>query len=558
MARPKTIPVIDLFAGPGGLCEGFSSVMDETGARRFSVKISIEKEPIAHKTLMLRALFRHFPKGEAPACYYDYVRGKIKREAFLKNSEIQEALAQAEREAKCAELGNTPHETIDEWIREALGPTKDWVLIGGPPCQAYSLAGRSRMRGKDPAKFDNDKRHLLYTEYLRIIQEFEPAVFVMENVKGVLSSKQAGTGIFERILADLADPREGLRYQVRSLVVKGEDLKPADYVIQAEDYGIPQSRHRVILFGVRSDVAARTKALTDKPGHFLLRKVTKKPTVQHALAGLPSLRSRLSSGPDSDKHWLKAVSASPEGLKRWTDPYRATIAESMERAIKDAARHHSSGARFIPMKIDFGDKISMSLKRWYFDPRLDGVLQHESRSHMRTDLHRYMFAACYAKRKGESPKLRDFPPALLPDHGNVKVNGEEKKAIPFADRFRVQIAKEPASTVVSHISKDGHYYIHPDPTQCRSLTVREAARLQTFPDNYFFEGSRTEQFWQIGNAVPPLLARKIALVISEFMKASEASSTSVDIETYRASKRPLAGHAAIEETRQSRRIRRFR
>lgn len=522
MARPKTIPVIDLFAGPGGLCEGFSSVLDETGAKRFSVKVSIEKEPIAHRTLMLRSIFRYFPKGKAPDCYYDYVQGKITRETFLKHPDVEDAVAQAEKEAKCEELGKTPHATIDKWIREALGSTKDWVLIGGPPCQAYSLAGRSRMRGNDPVKFDNDKRHFLYTEYLRIIQEFEPAVFVMENVKGVLSSKQGGNGIFERILSDLTDPKTGLRYQVRSLVVKGEELEPADYVVQAEDYGIPQSRHRVILFGVRSDVAARTKALANKPGRFMLDKVTHKASVAEALAGLPSLRSKLSSGPDSDDVWLKAVGESTQGLIGWRDPMRARISDLMARAIKDASWHRSSGANFMPLKINFGDEISKSLKRWYFDPRLDGVLQHQSRSHMRTDLRRYMFAACYARKEGVSPKLRAFPPALLPDHENLKFeDGEEGKAIPFADRFRVQIASQPATTVVSHISKDGHYYIHHDPSQCRSLTVREAARLQTFPDNYFFEGNRTQQFWQIGNAVPPLLARKIALVISDFIKASE-------------------------------------
>lgn len=524
MARPKAIPVIDLFAGPGGLCEGFSSVLDETGAKRFAVKVSIEKEPVAHQTLMLRAIFRHFPKGNAPDCYYDYVQGKIKREDFLEHPEVKQAVAHAKREAKCAELGKTPHETVDQWIKEALGSTRDWVLIGGPPCQAYSLAGRSRMRGKDPVKFDNDKRHLLYTEYLRIIHDFEPAVFVMENVKGVLSSKQAGTGIFQRILADLADPKDGLRYQVRSLVVKGEKLDPDDYVIQAENYGIPQSRHRVILFGIRSDVAARTKALTEKPARFLLTKVENKARVEEALAGLPSLRSRLSTKPDTDEAWLKAVSAAPSGLPGWTNQARSKIAKLIEQAVKYAGRHKTSGATFIPMKIDFGKKISMSLKKWYFDPRLEGVLQHQSRSHMKTDLSRYMFAACFAKNTGASPKLRDFPPKLLPDHGNVKSDGEEDKAIPFADRFRVQVAKNPASTVVSHISKDGHYYIHPDPSQCRSFTVREAARIQTFPDNYFFEGNRTQQFWQIGNAVPPLLARKIALVISDFMKASQPTA----------------------------------
>lgn len=521
MVRPRAIPVIDLFAGPGGLCEGFSSVLDPAGARRFSVKVSIEKEPVAHRTLMLRAIFRHFPQGEAPNCYYDYIRGTIKREDFLKHPDVKQAVAQAEREAKCAELGATPRETVDEWIEEALGSTRDWVLIGGPPCQAYSLVGRSRMRGKDPVAFDNDKRHFLYTEYLRIIQDFEPAVFIMENVKGVLSSKQAGTGIFQRILADLAKPKEGLRYQVRSLVVQGEKLEPEDYVIAAENYGIPQSRHRVILFGIRSDVAARTNALSAKPARFLLPKVEKKPSVDQALAGLPSLRSRLSTKPDTDEAWLKAVAATPAGLPGWRNPARNWVAQLIDLAVKDANRHRTSGATFIPMKMEFGDKISMPLKKWYFDPKLNGVLQHQSRSHMKSDLSRYMFAACFAQSAGLSPKLREFPPKLLPDHNNVKSEGEEEKTIPFSDRFRVQVGTGPATTVMSHISKDGHYYIHPDPSQCRSFTVREAARIQTFPDNYFFEGNRTQQYWQIGNAVPPLLARKIALIVSDFLQASQ-------------------------------------
>ena len=155
------------------------------------------------------------------------------------------------------------------------------------------------------------------------------------------------------------------------------------------------------------------------------------------------------------------------------------------------------------------------LQSWFHDPKLGGVLQHETRSHMRSDLHRYMFASCFARANDYSPKLTIFPPKLRPAHGNM-----DAENVPFTDRFRVQLAKEPSTTVVSHIAKDGHYYIHHDPAQCRSLTVREAARLQTFPDNYFFEGNKTQQYHQIGNAVPPYLARKIAEVVNDFIRSS--------------------------------------
>lgn len=514
MLRRSEIPVIDLFAGPGGLCEGFSSIVDENGARRFDVKVSVEKDPVAHRTLMLRALFRKFPKGKAPGCYYDYVRGSITREQFLEHPEVKSAARRAATEARCAELGKTPHETIDAWIGEALGKRTDWVLIGGPPCQAYSLAGRSRLRGRDPVAFESDKRHFLYTEYLRIIQRFAPSVFVMENVKGMLNSKHGGTRIFERILSDLTEPREGLSYQIRSLAVEGDELDPKDFVIEADDYGVPQSRHRVILFGIRSDVAKATTALHADPRQFLLKKYAPKVGVTAALEGLPPLRSRLSKEKDSHEAWMGALREAPKGLKTWRVPLRNVIEDSMRRFTKKAEFNVSSGGTFIPMNVVPREGMPKELRSWYLDARLGGVLQHESRSHMRSDLHRYLFASCFAESQLYPPTLRDFPPRLLPAHVNV-----DKKTIPFVDRFRVQIGKDPSSTVVAHIAKDGHYYIHPDPSQCRSLTVREAARLQTFPDNYFFEGNRTEQYAQIGNAVPPLLAMKIAKVVLKFLSS---------------------------------------
>lgn len=514
MLRNSGIPVIDLFAGPGGLCEGFSSITDGNGCPRFAVKVSIEKDPVAHRTLLLRALFRKFPRGKAPDCYYEYLRGAITREEFMAHPAVKDAAREAATEARCAELGLTPPEEVDAWISEALGKQTNWVLIGGPPCQAYSLAGRSRLRGKDPEAFESDKRHFLYTEYLRIIQRFAPSVFVMENVKGMLNSKHGGTHIFERILADLKEPKEGLSYEIRSLVVDRDALEPKDYVIEADNYGVPQSRHRVILFGIRSDVVEATSALTKNPRQFLLRKSFPKVGVNAALAGLPPIRSRLSKEDDSHSKWLSALRKAPLSLLTWHMPVREKIEPLMKSAAKKAKGYKSAGAKFIPMKVAPGDKMPKELKTWLLDDRLGGVIQHESRSHMRSDLHRYMFASCFAVSEKYAPTLRNFPPRLLPAHVNV-----DAESIPFVDRFRVQIGSAPSSTVVAHIAKDGHYYIHPDPSQCRSFTVREAARLQTFPDNYFFEGNRTEQYAQIGNAVPPLFARKIAKVILKFLSS---------------------------------------
>jgi len=182
---------------------------------------------------------------------------------------------------------------------------------------------------------------------------------------------------------------------------------------------------------------------------------------------------------------------------------------------KIASPRADRGAEFIQ-----GKSTTEYAPQWFCDSRIGGVCNHSSRSHMESDLFRYFYAACYAAYHGRTPTLRHFPKELLPNHGNVREaigNGH------FADRFRVQVSSRPSTTIVSHISKDGHYYIHPDPLQCRSLTVREAARLQTFPDNYFFCGNRTSQYAQIGNAVPPLLAMQIGEIVRDVLKAAGAN-----------------------------------
>jgi DNA (cytosine-5)-methyltransferase 1 len=155
-----------------------------------------------------------------------------------------------------------------------------------------------------------------------------------------------------------------------------------------------------------------------------------------------------------------------------------------------------------------------ALKEWYGTASTPLTLNHATRAHIASDLHRYLFASAFAKANHRSPTLADFPTALLPKHRNAR---DAIAGSLFNDRFRVQLGDAPSTTITSHISKDGHYYIHYDPSQCRSLTVREAARLQTFPDNYFFCGPRTAQYHQVGNAVPPYLAFQIAEVVAKIL-----------------------------------------
>lgn len=521
MDQKDPIPVIDLFAGPGGLGEGFSSIGGNTiGTRKFKLRVSIEKDPIAHSTLSLRALFRAFPKGQVPEAYYQYIRRELTREELLKHPDIPSEAVEASKEAKLAELGKISPDEVDHWIREALCDADEWVLIGGPPCQAYSVAGRARRTRESQEEFESDEKHFLYKEYLRIIREFRPTIFVMENVKGILSSKHSGSHIFQQILEDLTTPAGDLSYRIRSFVVPDdvEKLDPHDFIIQAERYGLPQARHRVILFGIRSDVASTCPALLERPHNLVLEPSQTAFTVEQALSGLPPLRSKISRGKDSLEAWLAALDEASSILLRSYVAGQGDLLDTMRDAAAEAQRLESNGGGFIPWRET--PKMSAKQREWFLDPRLKGVLQHEARSHMRSDLHRYIFAASFAKLYGTSPKIHQFPEQLLPAHENVASD-----SVPFSDRFRVQMADGPSTTVVAHIAKDGHYYIHPDPSQCRSLTVREAARLQTFPDNYFFEGNRTQQYTQIGNAVPPLLARKIAAIVAAVIDSYRAGKT---------------------------------
>ena len=488
-------PLIDVFAGPGGLNEGFSRLGEERGKPIFTTVASFEMESSACDTLTLRGTFRRLLRqSHVPESYYEFIRGEISQREFLSDPAVGEAWALAEAHVHQIELGPDSRASSDKAIRAALelaraaGPNDAWALIGGPPCQAYSLAGRSR-RTND-IHFESDKKHFLYEEYLHILREFAPPVFVMENVKGLLSSTHSGAGMFSRIKADLEEPRDGLYYDIHSLTVDDEldNLRPKDYIIKAENFGVPQRRHRVILLGVRRDISPNQVEVGKLIAH------EQPVTVNQALKGVPKLRSGISPARlDNPSDWLKIRGEAVSSGGQSPDPGAPVWSRGGKASVRDQA--------------DLGP-----LEDWYIDPRLAHIIQHETRNHMPGDLKRYWFAATWAAAHGLSPSLRDFPPSLLPNHGNVT-----SETRPFEDRFRVQVSDKPSTTVVSHIAKDGHYYIHPDPNQMRSLTVREAARLQTFPDNYFFMGSRTQQYHQVGNAVPPLLANQIAEIVGALL-----------------------------------------
>ena len=492
------IPVIDLFAGPGGLGEGFSSVKDHLGKAIFKLGVSIEKDPYAHATLQLRAAQRHLPTPKSRTAYLDLLAGRIDYTTFCGIPAVAESISEAGDEAKLAELGKTDPKVVDGWISRALHGSNEWVLIGGPPCQAYSLAGRSRRR--NDANFEADEKHFLYKEYLRILSRFEPAVFVMENVKGLLSASHGGNSMFMKMIGELGRAAGRNSYDIRSFV-SSPDLGgyvPADYVIRSENYGVPQTRHRVILLGVRSDYRQKNSPLLDP--------VEKPATFAEALSGIPEARGRL-SGDDTFAGWLSAIRQTGQLLSGWKSPARSAVQESLAMSLERALRFHKADVLKSKRK-----KAAGNLLKW-LEGDAEGIISlHEPRSHMAADLQRYFFLTNYAKVTGNSLKLQELPEKLMPDHANARLENP-----PNQDRFRVQLPGRPASTVVSHIAKDGHYYIHPDPAQCRSLTVREAARLQTFPDSYLFLGPRTAQFAQVGNAVPPYLARQLGSAVATLL-----------------------------------------
>lgn len=405
--------VLDLFAGAGGLSEGFLQAGCEIVGH-------IEMDQSACDTLKTRMLYHALKIRGGMSDYKEYITGKVKRDDLVKKYGLQKEMDSV----ICAKIGSDNYAELIAQIKNKLVGEKLDIIVGGPPCQAYSYIGRAR----DKKNMKGDGRNFLYRYYVEFLKGLRPKIFVFENVPGLES---AGKG---KYLKDMLHLMKKTGYA-------------ADYkVLNAADFGVPQNRKRVILVGW-----SRESGLRQYPE---FPTVERSYTVKTFLGGLPKL-------------------ASGKG-----------------KAVR---------------KFDANDPLLEKLGIVNSDINI--LMDHVARPHTGRDLEIYRLAV-KAKMRGQNIKYNQLPKRL-------KTHSNETG---FLDRFKVvDLNSKGSHTVVAHIAKDGHFYIHPDIKQNRSLTVREAARLQTFPDDYKFEGERGPQFRQIGNAVPPLFARVIASTLLKYI-----------------------------------------
>lgn len=407
---------IDIFAGAGGLSEGFQK-------NGFQPVAHVEMKREACLTLKTRCAYHYLKEKDDLNTYNKYLKKEISREelySHIPKSILNTVLNETMSEMEMPSL----FEQIDSLMTEQTVDHID-VLVGGPPCQAYSLVGRARSE----TNMEGDPRNYLYTLYCEVLEKYKPKVFVFENVPGLLTANKG------KYFTDMQD-----RFSMAG-------YKLDHRILNARNYGVLQNRRRVILIGWREDLGF------DYPD---IPEVGEKYSVNEMLQDLPSIQP----------------------------------GEQNNNYSSDATEYlRNSGIR-----------TDDDILTW-----------HEARPNLERDREIYRQAIRAWEKDHSRIKYTDLPKELC----------THKNRTSFLDRFKVVARDEKyTQTMVAHISKDGHYYIHPDIKQARSISVREAARIQSFPDNYYFEGGRTAAYLQIGNAVPPLMAAALAKQIKKQLEGS--------------------------------------
>ncbi|MDQ7982669.1 MAG: DNA cytosine methyltransferase [Spiroplasma sp.] len=406
--------IIDIFAGAGGLSEGFRN-------NNFNFILHAEMNKNACDTLKTREAYYYLKSVNKLDIYKAYLLGEIDKQVFY-DKIPQSYLSKIFNIEISEDTINFLYKVIDE----KLNGKKLNGIVGGPPCQAFSTIGRHM----NESKKNTDKRVYLYQYYFKLLERYEPDFFVFENVKGLLSFKD---GKDELLLPKIESLFKSIGYKIYRKV------------INSSEYGVPQNRERLFIVGFKKEI--NNKDFFDELTKFKENSVT----IRELFNDLPFI----TAGQVLNQYNVNTPSFFVKKYIRKND---------------------------LPLT-------------WNI-----------ARPHNQKDLKIYKIVA-NAKINNIFIKYYDLPKELQ----------SHKNKNSFIDRFKSIKYDGYSHTIVSHISKDGHYYIHPDSKQNRSLSVREAARIQTFTDDFYFEGSRTDVFIQIGNAVPPLLAKKLALGISDFI-----------------------------------------